>query len=115
MYIKTSVRKLIEFVMRSGDIDNSFRDNNRMVEGIKAHQKIQKSYDKNYQAEFYLKNITKIDDMEFHVEGRADGLLKKKGKKYIKCWMILYRMFSKIKILHLMFLPENFQERSMKG
>ena len=80
MYIKTSVRKLIEFVMRSGDIDNSFRDNNRMVEGIKAHQKIQKSYDKNYQAEFYLKNITKIDDMEFHVEGRADGLLKKKGK-----------------------------------
>ena len=28
MYIKTSVRKLIEFVMRSGDIDNSFRDNN---------------------------------------------------------------------------------------
>ena len=80
MYIKTSVRKLIEFVMRSGDIDNSFRDNNRMVEGIKAHQKIQKSYDKNYQAEFYLKNITKIDDMEFHVEGRADGLLKKNGK-----------------------------------
>ena len=80
MYIKTSVRKLIEFVMRSGDIDNSFRDNNRMVEGIKAHQKIQKSYDKNYQAEFYLKNITKIDDMEFHVEGRADGLLKKDGK-----------------------------------
>ena len=80
MYIKTSVRKLIEFVMRSGDIDNSFRDNNRMLEGIKAHQKIQKSYDENYQAEFYLKNITKIDDMEFHVEGRADGLLKKNGK-----------------------------------
>ncbi|MDU2201683.1 MAG: ATP-dependent DNA helicase [Anaerococcus hydrogenalis] len=80
MYIKTSVRKLIEFVMRSGDIDNSFRDNNSMVQGIKAHQKIQKSYDKNYKAEYYLTNITKIDDMEFHVEGRADGLLKKNGQ-----------------------------------
>ena len=60
MYIKTSVRKLIEFVMRSGDIDNSFRDNNSMVQGIKAHQKIQKSYDKNYKAEYYLTNITKM-------------------------------------------------------
>lgn len=78
MYIKTSVRKLIEFVMRSGDIDNRFRDNNRMVEGIKAHQKIQKSYKESYKSEYFLKNVTKIDDMEFHVEGRADGLIKEK-------------------------------------
>ncbi|MSS78171.1 ATP-dependent DNA helicase [Anaerococcus sp. WCA-380-WT-2B] len=76
MYIKTSVRKLIEFVMRSGDIDNSFRDSNRMVQGIKAHQQIQKSYSDNYKAEYYLRNVTEIDDMEFHVEGRADGLFK---------------------------------------
>lgn len=39
MKIKTSVRNLIEFVMRSGDIDNRFRDNTRMIEGIRAHQK----------------------------------------------------------------------------
>lgn len=76
MYIKTSVRKLIEFVMRSGDIDDSFRDLNRMIKGIKAHQKIQKSYSDEYKSEYYLKNVTEIDDMEFHVEGRADGLLK---------------------------------------
>ena len=51
MKIKTSVRNLIEFVMRSGDIDNRFRDNTRMIEGIRAHQKIQAQYGKNYKKE----------------------------------------------------------------
>ncbi|MDD7464225.1 MAG: ATP-dependent DNA helicase [Anaerococcus sp.] len=76
MQVKISVRNLIEFVMRTGDIDNRFRDNNRMVEGIKAHQKIQKSYAENYQSEYFLKNTTQIKDMVFVVEGRADGILK---------------------------------------
>lgn len=76
MQIKISVRNLIEFVMRTGDIDNRFRDNTRMVEGIKAHQKIQKSYAENYQSEYFLKNTSQIQDMVFVVEGRADGILK---------------------------------------
>lgn len=78
MEIKSSVRNLIEFVMRSGDIDNRFRDNTRMMEGIKAHQRIQKSYGKNYRSEYYLKNTSEVDDMVFVVEGRADGILKEK-------------------------------------
>lgn len=76
MLVKISVRNLIEFVMRSGDIDNRFRDNARLIEGIKAHQKIQSSYGKNYKKEFSLKNTTIIDDVEFKVEGRADGLIR---------------------------------------
>lgn len=76
MEIKISVRNLIEFVMRTGDIDNRFHDNNRMVEGIKAHQKIQKSYADNYYSEYFLKNTTQINDMIFKVKGRADGILK---------------------------------------
>ena len=76
MIVRISVRNLIEFVMRSGDIDNRFRDNARMIEGIRAHQKIQASYGKNYKKEYSLKNTTIIDDVEFKVEGRADGLIK---------------------------------------
>ncbi len=75
MLVRISVRNLIEFVMRSGDIDNRFRDNARMIEGIRAHQKIQKSYGDNYKSEYALKNTTIIDDVEFQVEGRADGLI----------------------------------------
>lgn len=76
MLVKISVRNLIEFVMRSGDIDNSFRDNARMIEGIKAHQRIQKAYGKNYSKEYKLKHRINIAQTEFLVEGRADGLIK---------------------------------------
>lgn len=76
MLVKTSVRNLIEFVMRSGDIDNRFRDNARMIEGIRAHQKIQSSYKENYKKEYSLKNTTTLDGVEFRVEGRADGLIE---------------------------------------
>ena len=76
MLVRISVRNLIEFVMRSGDIDNRFRDNTRLIEGIRAHQQIQKKYGKNYKKEYSLKNTTVIDDVEFKVEGRADGLLE---------------------------------------
>lgn len=79
MKIRTSVRNLIEFVMRSGDIDNRFRDNTRMIEGIRAHQKIQSKYDMTYKKEYKLKNTTSYKDVVFEVEGRADGLGKKDG------------------------------------
>ncbi|WP_296112190.1 ATP-dependent DNA helicase [uncultured Anaerococcus sp.] len=79
MKIRTSVRNLIEFVMRSGDIDTRFRDNTRMLEGIRAHQKIQEKYDKTYKKEYKLKNTTTYKDVVFEVEGRADGLGKKDG------------------------------------
>lgn len=76
MEVKLSVRNLIEFVERSGDIDNSFRDSTRMVEGIRAHQKIQKSYGDNYHSEYSLKNKTVVKDVVFNIEGRADGVIK---------------------------------------
>lgn len=79
MKIRTSVRNLIEFVMRSGDIDNRFRDNTRMLEGIRAHQKIQAKYDKTYKKEYKIKNTTSYKDVIFEVEGRADGLGIKNG------------------------------------
>lgn len=82
MLIKISVRNLIEFVMRSGDIDNTFKDNTRMIEGIRAHQKIQKSYGDNYTKEYYLKDKTEYVDVTFQVEGRADGIIKN-GTSYV--------------------------------
>ena len=80
MIVRISVRNLIEFVMRSGDIDNRFRDNARMIEGIRAHQQIQKKYGKNYKKEYSLKNTTSIGDVEFKVEGRADGVLEQEDR-----------------------------------
>lgn len=55
MLVKISVRNLIEFVMRSGDVDNRFRDNTRMIEGIRAHQTIQKNMVKIIRKNILLK------------------------------------------------------------
>ncbi len=72
--IKISVRNLIEIVLRSGDIDNSFRSNIPALEGTKAHQKVQKSYAAEYKAEYTLKHSIEHDDYTLILEGRADGI-----------------------------------------
>lgn len=72
--IKISVRNLIEFALRSGDIDNSFRSNIPAIEGTKAHQKVQKSYGPEYKAEYTLKHSIEHDDYTLILEGRADGI-----------------------------------------
>ena len=73
--IKVSVRNLIEFVMRSGDIDNSFKSMNSTIEGTKAHGKVQRSYGDEYQSEFTLKHSIEYEDFTIQVQGRADGIL----------------------------------------
>lgn len=72
--IKLSVHSLIDFVMRSGDIDNTFTGTSRMREGQKIHQKLQREYGKHYESEVVLKNETDYKEVHFVVEGRADGI-----------------------------------------
>jgi len=82
LVIKISVRDLVEFVMRSGDIDTSSsgaREIDAMQRGTKLHKKIQKSMAKNYLPEVTLKEETVVDkgDIKFviAIEGRADGII----------------------------------------
>lgn len=75
MEIKTSVRSLVEYSLRSGDIDDSYVSQNRMVQGIRAHQKLQKEYGPGYKAEYKLTNTSEYGGMVFRVEGRADGII----------------------------------------
>src|SRR5699024_861712 len=73
--IKLSVRNLVEFIMRSGDIDNTFTSSNkRAVEGTLAHGKVQKSYEKGYRAEVKMKHQIDYDEYSIELEGRADGI-----------------------------------------
>ncbi|MDY0236207.1 MAG: ATP-dependent DNA helicase [Gudongella sp.] len=73
--INISVRNLVEYVMRSGDIDNQFRSMSRALEGTYAHQKVQKTYGKNDISEVTLKHELEYMEFQFKVEGRADGVL----------------------------------------
>lgn len=80
--IKVSVRDLVEFVMRSGDIDTTksiSKEIEAMKKGTKLHKKIQKSMARNYMPEVMLKEVANVikDDFAFSIsiEGRADGVI----------------------------------------
>ncbi|NLK64441.1 MAG: ATP-dependent DNA helicase [Tissierellia bacterium] len=73
--IKLSVRELVEFVYKSGDISAKNLSVDRAMEGIKAHKILQSQMGDNYQKEFYLKNEFILNDITFFIEGRADGIL----------------------------------------
>lgn len=87
---KVSVRNLVEFILREGDLDNTRgggKDTDAMQEGSRIHRKIQKEMPLTYRAEVVL-----ADEFELQVpppgeeggeprilcltvEGRADGVL----------------------------------------
>ncbi len=73
--IKISVRNLVEYVLRSGDIDNRFQSMSRAVEGTLAHQKVQGLYKDKDLKEVTLKHQVQVGETLFLVEGRADGIL----------------------------------------
>ncbi len=73
--IKLSVRELVEFVYKSGDINVKNLNLDRAMEGIKAHKILQNQMGDNYRKEFYLKNEFILNGITFFVEGRADGIL----------------------------------------
>ena len=83
--IKISVRDLIEFILRSGDITSSMgiRDIDAMQEGTRIHKKLQKHAGGGYMAEVPLSITLPVnyDDVEFElcVEGRADGIFPDNG------------------------------------
>ena len=78
--IKISVRNLVEFILRSGDLTTSsgLKDPDAMQEGARIHKKIQRKMKAGYQAEAALSLTVPINydgiDFEICVEGRADGI-----------------------------------------
>lgn len=74
--IKVSVRNLVEFLLRSGDIDSSFFRVNRAVEGTRIHKKIQKAQKEDYRPEVTLKYNVEYEEFILSVEGRADGIIE---------------------------------------
>lgn len=76
--IRTSVRSLVEFVLRSGDIDNrrSHSPEMAMQEGGRIHRMIQKRMGGDYEAEVSLKYVYESENYILYIEGRADGIIR---------------------------------------
>lgn len=69
----------MEFVLRSGDLDNrrtGGAQKEAMQAGSRLHRKIQRRMGKNYQAEVSLKHIVQEEQYQILLEGRADGIIR---------------------------------------
>ena len=79
--IRISVRNLVEFILREGNIDNRTgggQDPENMQMGSRIHRKIQRQMGSDYQAEVPLKTEIVCDGFILKIEGRADGLIHTK-------------------------------------
>ncbi len=77
MEVQISVRGLVEFILRSGDIDNrkAAAPENAMQEGGRIHRMIQRRMGPSYEAEVALSYAYDAGDYKILVEGRADGVI----------------------------------------
>ncbi|MGZ4162286.1 MAG: ATP-dependent DNA helicase, partial [Neobacillus sp.] len=78
--VQISVRALVEHVFRSGSIDNRFRSQTTLLDGTRAHQKIQKTYQDGDQKEAYVSIEIPFEGLTFIIDGRCDGLLFRDGE-----------------------------------
>ncbi len=78
--IEISVRDLVEFILRAGDLDNRMAhgEMTSMQEGSRLHRKLQKAAGDDYRAEVMLKHEApaEYDGESFLlcIQGRADGI-----------------------------------------
>lgn len=83
--ISISVRRLVEFVLRHGDIDNRHHAgaDNAMQEGSRIHRMIQKRMGPEYQTEVALKMTFEEEKYFLTLEGRADGIIQMEDRVVI--------------------------------
>ena len=83
--IRISVRSLVEFVLRHGDIDkrHQISPDDAMQEGSRIHRMIQRRMGAEYEAEVPLKISFEEQGYTLILEGRADGIIHHEDKVII--------------------------------
>lgn len=76
MATKIGIRQLVEFVLRSGDLMENKNSQNTAQNGSRIHRRLQKTRSRNtdYESEVYLKTEVTMNDTEYVISGRADGI-----------------------------------------
>ena len=88
--VQTSVRALVEFILRSGDLDNrrgGWADQEAMLAGSRIHRKIQQRRGAGYTPEVPLKYERQYADYTLVIEGRADGICRTGAGRAEQMWL----------------------------
>lgn len=81
--LRLSVHRLVDFLLRTGDIDNRVFNRTTMNEGGRIHASYQKEQDSNYLSEYPLSHTFIVNGVTIVLEGRADGIIKRKNGDYV--------------------------------
>ena len=73
--LSLSIHQIVDFLFRSGNIDDRIYNTSSMLEGTRLHKFYQDRQGNNYLKEYYLKYIFYVDDYELIVDGRSDGII----------------------------------------
>jgi DNA excision repair protein ERCC-2 len=70
--LKLGIRELVEFCCRNGDLGYDNTPGVKALDGLQTHQKIQRRYRAEAEAEAAVKLLTRIDDLDIELGGRID-------------------------------------------
>jgi DNA excision repair protein ERCC-2 len=74
--MRVSVRELVSLALRAGDlVRGGFVSAERLAQGTRAHQRLQRSRPAGYQAEVPVVHLLERDGVLLEIAGRVDGLL----------------------------------------
>lgn len=84
--IHISVRDLVEFVTKKGDLSGFFDLSSRSSahDGIRGHQKIQRSRPENYNSEVMVSYQFETEKFYIYIHGRIDGVFEEDGSLVIE-------------------------------
>ena len=73
--IKISVRELVAFALKTGDLGSPFMSTSRAVEGTRGHQLVQQSRPPEYEPEVAINFLHDVEPVGLQISGRIDGVL----------------------------------------
>ena len=82
-FLSLSVHQLVDFLLRTGDIDNRVFNRSSMTEGSRIHASYQAKQGSNYISEYQLQHIFNVEGVDILLQGRADGIIKRKSGEFI--------------------------------
>ena len=107
LLFRESVRGIIEYVLKSGSLDDRFVSRGRAVDGTIAHGKLQKDNEliyENYEKEVRMQHEFYKDNIILLVDGRADGIINENGNIIIEeiksTYMDLSYLYEDYNLLH---------------
>lgn len=107
LLFRESVRGIVEYVLKSGSLDDRFVSRSRAIDGTIAHGKLQKDNEliyENYEKEVRMQYEFHNENIVLLVDGRADGIINENENIIIEeiksTYMDLSYLYEDYNLLH---------------